>query len=140
MQLLVAYLRHTVPSDEFGVFDDSWIGSLLTMSPFVRIMEFFSAEIGDGGNQRTQRREFMCNFHNDIETNERDDMNSLVFEPSPNIHMHGSVNDVLFDVAREELESRKAGPHEMEKVWVSEGIPILFGCQFCGQDSSGWCA
>ncbi|BDD60045.1 hypothetical protein MAP00_005208 [Monascus purpureus] len=140
MHLLVSYLRHTVPPDESGEFDDSWIGSLLTVSPLLRIVEFFSAEIGDGGSQRTQRKDFMYNFHNDIETNERDDMNSLVFEPNPNSHIHASVSDVWFDVAREELGSRKAVPHHMEKVWVWEGVPILFGCRHCGDDSRGWCA
>ncbi|THD00232.1 hypothetical protein EYZ11_000282 [Aspergillus tanneri] len=84
MQLLVTYLQHTVPPDEPGPSDDSWIGSLLTVSPFLRILEYFSAEIGDGRNQRNQRKEFMRNFHNDITSNEKDDMNSLVFESAPN--------------------------------------------------------
>ncbi|KAL2008222.1 hypothetical protein VTN00DRAFT_8204 [Thermoascus crustaceus] len=82
MQLLVSYLRHTVPPDEQtgGALDDSWIGSLLTISPFARIVEFFSAEIGDGGNQRAQRRDFMHNFHHDLMINERDERNSLIFD------------------------------------------------------------
>lgn len=141
MQLLVSYLRRTV-MDEFGVFDHSWIASLLTVSPSVRIAEFFSAEIGDGGNQRTQRKDFMYNFHNDIETNERDDMNSLVFERTTNSHMHGSVNDVWFDVAERELALRNAAPHDTEKVWISPevNIPILFGCQRCSEHQVGWFA
>lgn len=139
MQLLVSYLRHTITPDEFGEIDDSWIGSLLTISPLSRIVEYFSAEIGDGGSQRTQRKDFMYNFHNDIETNERDDMNSLVFERTINRHMHSSVNDVWFDVAKEELASRNAVPHEAENVRVWDDLPILFGCQDCN-DLMGWCA
>ncbi|EHA23241.1 hypothetical protein ASPNIDRAFT_207161, partial [Aspergillus niger ATCC 1015] len=131
MQLLVSYLRYTVPPDEPTVSDDSWIGSLLTVSPFLRIVEYFSAEIGDGGNQRMQRKDFMHNFHNDITLNEKDDINMLVFQNAPNVHLHGSVEDVWFDVVREELALRKAAPHHAERVMVWTGLPVLFSCQDC---------
>ncbi|KAF4160627.1 hypothetical protein CNMCM6936_003822 [Aspergillus lentulus] len=123
MQLLVSYLRHTVPPEE-PVADDSWIGSLLTASPFLRIVEYFSAEIGDGGSQRMQRKDFMRNFHNDLMLNEKDDINSLVFESTPVSHLHSSVQDVWFDVAREELASRRALPHDAENIWVWKGVPV----------------
>lgn len=139
MKLLVAYMQHTVPPDDLGVLDDSWIGSLLTVSPFVRIVEFFSAEIGDGGSQLTQRRDFMHNFHNDLTMDENDDMNSLVFETTPTTHLHNSVWDIWFDVAAEELKSRRAGPHDVEAVGVWNGISILFGCRGC-RDAGGWYA
>ena len=137
MELIVSYMRHTVPPDEFGVLNDGWIGSLLTVSPFLRIVEFFSAEIGDGGNQRNQRKDFMQNFHNDLTTYENDEMNKLVFESAPTTHVHTSVSDVWFDVARRELASRRAAPHDIEVVRIWDDIPILFGCQYC-QDSFGW--
>ncbi|KAI2997092.1 unnamed protein product [Aspergillus niger] len=137
MQLLVSYLRYTVPPDEPTVSDDSWIGSLLTVSPFLRIVEYFSAEIGDGGNQRMQRKDFMHNFHNDITLNEKDDINMLVFQNAPNVHLHGSVEDVWFDVVREELALRKAAPHHAERVMVWTGLPVLFSCQDC-RIPDGW--
>ncbi|KAL2861140.1 F-box protein [Aspergillus lucknowensis] len=137
MQLLVSYLQHTVPPDEPGVSDDSWIGSLLTVSPFLRTVEYFSAEIGDGGSQRIQRKDFMYNFHHDITLNEKDDMNSLVFENAPNVHLHGSVRDVWFDVTRAELASRKAQNHDMECVVVANNLPIVFGCSDCRPATSG---
>ncbi|RMJ23225.1 F-box domain protein [Aspergillus sp. HF37] len=91
MELLVSYMRHTVPPDERGVPDDSWIASLLTVSPFLRVVEFFSAEIGEGGSQRMQRKDFMHAFHNDLMMYENDDMNSLVFENTPTTHLHNST-------------------------------------------------
>ncbi|KAF4211148.1 hypothetical protein CNMCM8980_005240 [Aspergillus fumigatiaffinis] len=129
MQLLVSYLRHTVPPEE-PVADDSWIGSLLTASPFLRIVEYFSAEIGDGGSQRVQRKDFMRNFHNDLMLNEKDDINSLVFESTSVSHLHSSVQDVWFDVAREELASRRALPHDAENIWVWKGVPVTLGDLF----------
>ncbi|KAH1548140.1 hypothetical protein KXV92_001169 [Aspergillus fumigatus] len=123
MQLLVSYLRHTVPPEE-PVADDSWIGSLLTASPFLRIVEYFSAEIGDGGSQRVQRKDFMRNFHNDLMLNEKDDINSLVFQSTPVSHLHSSVQDVWFDVAREELASRRACPHDAENIRVWKGVTV----------------
>ncbi|PWY92104.1 hypothetical protein BO70DRAFT_383772 [Aspergillus heteromorphus CBS 117.55] len=131
MELLVTYLRYTVPPDEPTVSDDSWIGSLLTVSPFLRIVEYFSAEIGDGGNQRMQRKDFMHNFHNDITSNAKDDINSLVFQNAPNVHLHGSLKDVWFDVVKEELVSRMAAPHNAERIMAWNGLPILFCCQDC---------
>ncbi|CEL07602.1 Putative F-box domain protein [Aspergillus calidoustus] len=131
MQLLVHYLQFTVPPDEPVVSDDSWIGSLLTVSPFIRIVEYFSAEIGDGGSQRMQRRDFMKKFHNDIMMYEKDDMNSLVFESAPHVHLHGAVQDVWFDVVKAELASRRARNHDMESVVVSDNLPIVFGCPDC---------
>ncbi|EAW09948.1 F-box protein [Aspergillus clavatus NRRL 1] len=137
MQLLVSYLRHTVPPDEFVVSDDSWIGSLLTVSPFIRIVEYFSAEIGDGGSQRVQRKDFMHNFQNDLTLNENDDINSLVFESAPLSHIHSSVQDIWFDVAKEELGSRGAVPHDTENIWIWNGVPVALGCQHC-RDGRGW--
>ncbi|PYH97378.1 hypothetical protein BO71DRAFT_417082 [Aspergillus ellipticus CBS 707.79] len=131
MELLVSYLRYTVPPDEPTVSDDSWIGSLLTVSPFLRIVEYFSAEIGDGGSQRVQRKDFMHNFHNDITLNEKDDINSLVFQNAPNVHLHGSLEDVWFDVVKDELALRKAAPHDAEHVMAWHGLPVLFCCQDC---------
>ncbi|KKK15855.1 hypothetical protein P175DRAFT_0456143 [Aspergillus ochraceoroseus IBT 24754] len=141
MQLLVSYLQYTVPPDERGDSDDSWIGSLLTVSPFLRIVEYFSAEIGDGGNQRMQRRDFMYNFHQDIMQNEKDDMNSLVFGSAPSVHLHSSVQDVWFDVVRAELASRRTGRHAVECILVWQDLPIIFGCPDCQSGASGgWCA
>ncbi|EIT79431.1 hypothetical protein F9C07_2157298 [Aspergillus flavus] len=137
MQLLVSYLQYTVPPDEPGTSDDSWISSLLTVSPFIRLVEYFSAEIGDGGNQRMQRKDFMHNFHNDITSNEKDDMNSLVFERAPNNHMHSSVQDVWFEVARQELASRRAMQHRAEHILIRDNLPVLLGCQDC-RDSMGY--
>lgn len=136
-RLLVSYMRHTVPPDEVGVLDDSWIASLLTVSPFLRIVEFFSAEIGDGGSQRMQRKDFMHNFHNDLTLDENDDMNSRVFENTPTTHLHNSVRDIWFDVAEEELKLRHAEPHGIESVRIQDGMSIVFGCQGC-RDSTGW--
>ncbi|KAL2855294.1 hypothetical protein BJY01DRAFT_10030 [Aspergillus pseudoustus] len=131
MQLLVHYLQFTVPPDEPVVSDDSWIGSLLTVSPFIRVVEYFAAEIGDGRSQRMQRKDFMYNFHNDIMLYEKDDMNSLVFENAPNVHLHAAVQDVWFDVARTELASRRVRNHDMESVVVSDNLPFVFGCSDC---------
>lgn len=137
MQLILSYLRYTVPPDEQGVYGDGWIGSLLTVSPFVRLVEYFSAEIGDGGNQRMQRKDFMYNFDNDIMMNEKDDMNSLVFENASNWH-HASADDIWFNVAREELALRKAVPHGTEKIWIWNQILLVLGCLHCQHDSVGW--
>lgn len=135
MHLLVSYIRHTMLPD--AEIDDSWISSLLTLSPFGRIVEFFSAEIGDGGNQRMQRKDFMYNFHADMTTHERDQMNSVVYGRVPAQNMHRSVRDLWFDAAQAELESRQAIPHEEEVAWCWNGIPILFGCSDC-EHIPGW--
>ena len=137
MELLVSYIRHTVPPDEAGLRDDSWISSLLTISPFSRIVEFFSAEIGDGGSQLTQRRDFMRAFHNDLMTNENDDMNSLVYDNASNAHLHDSIRDIWFEVAEQVLIARKAIPHGIESVRVWNDLCILLGCSEC-RDSMGW--
>ncbi|KAL4783169.1 hypothetical protein BJX76DRAFT_330499 [Aspergillus varians] len=132
MRLLVFWLRDTVPPDEPNrIPDDSWIGSLLTVSPFQRTVEYFSAEIGDGGSQRMQRKDFMYNFHNDITLTEKDEMNSRVFESAPNVHLHRSVQDVWFDVATAELASRRAPSHKRECVMLHEHVPFIFGCPDC---------
>ncbi|KAF9893164.1 hypothetical protein FE257_012577 [Aspergillus nanangensis] len=137
MQLLVSYMRYTVPPDEQFPQDDSWIGSLLTVSPFLRIVEYFSAEIGDGGSQRLQRKQFMQNFHHDIKVNEKDDMDAIVFNRVPNAHLHPSVHDVWFDVARQEIVSRKLGGHDAELIVASHGLPVLFSCDDC-RVYEGW--
>lgn len=127
-----------MPPDEQDLQDDGWIGSLLTVSPFLRLVEYFSAEIGDGGNQREQRKDFMHNFDNDIMMNAKDDMNSLVFERAPNWHAHASADDIWFDVARKEIVSRGGVPHDPEKIWIWNQIPILLGCLYCRDDPVGW--
>ncbi|OJJ36534.1 hypothetical protein ASPWEDRAFT_38130 [Aspergillus wentii DTO 134E9] len=137
MDLLVSYLRNTVPPGEPGELDDSFIGSLLTVSPFVRVVEFFSAEIGDGGGRRMQRKDFMYNFQNDITLNEKDDMNTLVFGSGSTRNMHSSIRDIWFDVAMLELFQRKAFPHDPEKILVWNDIPVIFGCSECRQHI-GW--
>lgn len=138
MHLLVSYIRFTmvsmVPGDEP---DDSWIGSLLTVAPFVRIVEFFSAEIGDGGNQRNQRKDFMYNFYNDTKAYEKDQMNAVIFGKATDQNLHTSVRDVWFDAAKSELQSRGAIPHDVEQAWRWNGIPILFGCANC-HPMAGW--
>ncbi|KAL4998289.1 hypothetical protein BDV10DRAFT_185332 [Aspergillus recurvatus] len=137
--LLVSRLRDTVPPDEQDVSDDSWIGSLLTVSPFQRLVEYFSAEIGDGGNQRMQRKNFMYNFHRDISLTENDEMNSRVFESAPNVHLHRSVRDVWFDAATAEIAKRRAGNHRKEKVMFYDRVPFLFGCPDCKPGAAdGW--
>lgn len=135
MHLLVSYIRYTMlPGTEV---DDSWISSLLIRSPFARIVEFFSAEIGDGGNQRMQRKDFMLNFHADMTQHERDNMNSVLFGRVAVQNMHSSVRELWFDAAETELESRQAIPHDEEVAWRWNGIPILIGCSDCVH-TSGW--
>jgi hypothetical protein len=139
MHLLVSYIRHTItmnPEAQTEV-DDSWISSLLTLAPFVRIVEFFSAEIGDGGNQRSQRKDFMYNFYADMTTYEKDHMNSVVFARASAQNLHGSVQDIWFAAAEAELRARQAIPHNVEHVWVWNGIPIVFGCRNCHR-TRGW--
>ncbi|KAJ5924469.1 hypothetical protein N7466_008656 [Penicillium verhagenii] len=138
MHLLVSYIRYTMESE--GEPDDSWISSLLTLSPFVRIVEFFSAEIGDGRNQRMQRKDFMYNFYHDMKAHEKDHMNSVVWGRASDRSVqnpHSSVQDLWFDAAKAELASRGAIPHDIEKAWHWNGIPILFGCRDCHR-TSGW--
>ncbi|KAJ5890923.1 uncharacterized protein N7473_007151 [Penicillium subrubescens] len=135
MHLLVSYIRYTMAPE--AEIDDSWISSLLTVSPFTRIVEFFSAEIGDGGNQRVQRKDFMYNFYRDMTAHEKDRMNSVIFGRASERNSHSSVRDLWFDAASRELESRQAMPHDVETVWTWNGIPILFGCQDC-RPTSGW--
>ncbi|KAJ5643536.1 uncharacterized protein N7484_006043 [Penicillium longicatenatum] len=138
IHLLVSYIRYTMASE--GEPDDSWISSLLTVSPFARIVEFFSAEIGDGGNQRMQRKEFMYNFYHDMNAHEKDHMNSKVWGRASGRNAqntHSSVRDLWFDAAKAELASRNAIPHEIESVWRWNGVPILFGCSDCHR-TQGW--
>ena len=119
------------------VMDDSWISSLLTLAPFVRIVEFFSAEIGDGGSQRTQRKDFMYNFYHDMTMYEKDHMHSAVFARASAQNLHSSVEDIWFAAAHAELTARRAIPHDVEHVWVWNGIPIVFGCPDCHR-TRGW--
>ncbi|KAJ9309858.1 hypothetical protein DTO217A2_809 [Paecilomyces variotii] len=140
MQLLVSILRNTVPPEEQGTSDDSWIGSLLTFSPVVRILEYLSAEIGDGGSQRAQRKYFMQNFENDLMKNARDERSSLVFKGALNGSEHQPIRDTWFDVAKHELTTRRAVPHDIERIWVYDDIPIIFGCTNCHPSMDGWFA
>ncbi|KAL4921973.1 kinetochore complex Sim4 subunit Fta1-domain-containing protein [Aspergillus aurantiobrunneus] len=139
LQLLVSWLQDTVPPDEASISDDSWIGSLLAVSPFQRTVEYFSAEIGDGGSQRMQRKDFMYNFYNDTTLTEKDEMNSRVFESAPNVHLHRSVQDVWFDVARAELSSRRVPSHKRERVMLYDHVPFFFGCSDCDPGPSDGC-
>ncbi|KAF3386900.1 hypothetical protein F1880_000224 [Penicillium rolfsii] len=116
MYLLVSYIRYTM-APEAGI-DDSWISSLLMVSPFTRIVEFFSAEIGDGGNQRMQRKDFMYNFYRDMTVQKKDHMNSVIFGQAAERNSHSSVRELWFDAASRELESRQAMPHDVETVWT----------------------
>ncbi|KAJ6143967.1 hypothetical protein N7471_003420 [Penicillium samsonianum] len=137
MHLLVSYIRFAMSPDGQAQIDDSWISSLLTLAPFVRIVEFFSAEIGDGGSQRTQRKEFMYNFYQDTTMYEKDHMNSVVFARASAQNLHSSVQDIWFAAAEAELRTRRAIPHDVEHVWVWNGIPIVFGCPDC-HPTRGW--
>lgn len=85
-----------------------------------------------------QRKDFMHNFDNDIMMNEKDDMNSLVFENAPNWHTHASADDIWFNVAREELVLRGAVQHATEKIWIWNQIPLVLGCLDCQDDLIGW--
>lgn len=134
MHLLVSLIRYTIAPD--SAVDETWINALLTWSPFTRIVEFFSAEIGDGGNQRIQRKEFMYNFHRDMTIHEKDHMRSLIFGPA-NSDSHRSVRDVWFDAASLEMEVRRARPHHVETVWTWNGLPIVLGCPDC-RPAPGW--
>lgn len=137
MHLLVSYIRYSMTPDGQAEIDDSWISSLLTLAPFVRIVEFFSAEIGDGGSQRTQRKDFMYNFYRDMTMYEKDHMNSVVFARAPAQNLHSSVHDIWFAAAEAELQARQAVPHDVEHVWIWNGIPIVFGCPNC-HHTRGW--
>ncbi|KAI1836368.1 hypothetical protein DTO006G1_2577 [Penicillium roqueforti] len=136
MHLLVSYIRYAMSLDGHDI-DDSWISSLLTLAPFVRIVEFFSAEIGDGGSQRAQRKEFMYNFYQDTTMYEKDPMDSVVFARVSAQNLHSSVQDIWFAAAEAELKARKAIPHNVEHVWIWNGIPIVFGCPDC-HPTRGW--
>ncbi|OQE20038.1 hypothetical protein PENSTE_c014G01348 [Penicillium steckii] len=135
MYLLVSYIRYTMGPET--VLDDSWISSLLTIAPFGRIVEFFSAEIGDGGNQRLQRKEFMYNFDHDMTAYRKDHLNSVIFGRSSDQNIHTSVRDVWFNAAQAELASRQALPHDVEVAWCWNSIPILLGCADCSPQD-GW--
>lgn len=87
-----------------------------------------------------QRKDFMYNFDNDIKMYEKDDKKSLVFERAPNWHAHHSAADIWFDAATEELALRNAIPHDTEKIWIWEQIPLLLGCLHCRDESDGWYA
>ena len=137
MHLLVSYIRYAMSLDGQADIDDSWISSLLTLAPFVRIVEFFSAEIGDGGSQRAQRKEFMYNFYQDTMMYEKDHMDSVVFARVSTQNLHTSVQDIWFAAAEAELKTRKAIPHNVEHVWIWNGIPIVFGCPDC-HPTRGW--
>lgn len=137
MQLLRTCLQRTVPLDDNSLRDDTWIASLLTVSPFVRIVEYFSAEIGDGPNQRGQRKDFMLNFHKDLLANERDDLSSVIFGQVHNGNWHESNDETWFDIAREELVIRGAAPHSMEQIDLGVRVPFVFGCEKCWP-SAGW--
>jgi hypothetical protein len=139
MVLLVSYLRHTMAApDEFGPADDHWIGALLAISGFGRVVEFFSAEIGDGRNSRSQRRDFMTNFQKDVMINEREEMKPFVYKAPPDGHPHyPSPAEIWFDVANKELRSRNAIPHDAENFSVWNGIPVLVGCEHC-RYTFGW--
>ncbi|KAL1974129.1 hypothetical protein VTN31DRAFT_5689 [Thermomyces dupontii] len=138
MHLLVSYLRHTIPPDDHGPADDHWIGALLTISGLGRIVDFFSAEIGDGGNPRSQRRDFMTRFQSDIILNEREEMNPHIYERVPEGQYHyPSPAEVWFDVASQELRRRNAIPHDAENFSVWNGMPVLIGCEHC-RPAFGW--
>jgi hypothetical protein len=138
MQLLVSYLRYTLVPGEFGPPDDRWIGGLLTISGFGRIVEFFSAEIGDGRNSRAQRRDFMVNFERDVDQHAREEMNPLIYSaPSDGRPHYSSPNEVWFDIAEKELRSREAVPHDPECFSAWNGIPVLIGCNYC-RATRGW--
>ncbi|KAJ5793476.1 hypothetical protein N7457_000075 [Penicillium paradoxum] len=137
MHLLVSYIHYAMSPEGQTELDDSWISSLLTLSPFVRIVEFFSAEIGDGGSQRTQRKDFMYNFYNDMTKYEKDHMNSVVFARATAQNLHSSVQDIWFASAEAELKARQAIPHDVEHVQGWNDIPILFGCPDCHR-TRGW--
>ncbi|PCH04042.1 Hypothetical protein PENO1_029390 [Penicillium occitanis (nom. inval.)] len=142
MYLLIMSLLHTlpIPHGHSERVDPRWIGGLLTVSGFGRIVEYFSAEIGDGAQTRTQRKDFMTNFERDMDLNAREEMHPCVYvsPPSGQPH-HSSVQEVWLDPAGRELSSRNVIPHDSERFTIWDEIPILIGCGMC-RDADGWMA
>lgn len=142
MYLLIICLLRTlpIPHGHGDRVDPHWIGGLLTVSGFGRIVEYFSAEIGDGVQTRTQRRDFMINFERDMDLNAREEMHPCVYLPPPSGQPHhSSVQEVWLDAAGRELSSRPVIPHDSERFTIWDGIPIFIGCGQC-QEPDGWMA
>ncbi|KAH8694982.1 F-box domain protein [Talaromyces proteolyticus] len=137
MCLLVLYLRRSAESDQFDT-NDGWIAGLLATSGFGRIVEFFSADIGDGRNSRAERREFMANFDRDISA--REEINSLVYAEVPGGMRHFYfTNEVWFGTADKEMTSRNVKPHDPERFSIWNEIPVLIWCRECNV-VQGWLA
>lgn len=140
MYLLIMSLLDTLvgPRGHSERVDPRWIGGLLTVSGFGRIVEYFSAEIGDGAQTRIQRKEFMTNFERDMDLNAREEMHPCVYESPPSGQPHHSiVQEVWLDAAGRELSSRDVNPHDSERFAIWDEIPIFIGCNQC-RDADGW--
>jgi hypothetical protein len=131
MRLLVAYLELTMPGTQGSLIDDQWIAALLVSSEFERLVEYFSAEIGHGGNQRTQRREFMMKFHKDLTIHERNETDSRFYERPERWARDQPVSEVFFMAASQEMWSRNISPHDAERYCVWNGVPIMVACEDC---------
>ncbi|EED19693.1 F-box domain protein [Talaromyces stipitatus ATCC 10500] len=129
----------THPSERQTEFvDPTWIGGLLTASGLGRVVEYFSAEIGDGVKIRTRRRDFMINFEKDIDRYVREEMHPYVYVLPPSGQPHyPTVHEVWLDAAIRELRSRDAIPHDPGKLTIWNGAPMLMACDNC-LAAEGW--
>lgn len=138
MYLLVSCLLRTLSPGQTDFVDPHWIGGLLTASGLGRVVEYFSAEIGDGVKTRARRRDFMTNFERDIDLYVREEMHPCVYLPPPNGQPHyPTVHEVWLDAAIRELSSRHAIPHDPGKVTIWNGATMLMACDNC-LATDGW--
>jgi hypothetical protein len=137
ISLIVSCLRFTMPPRD-GPIDDKWIGALLVSSGFERLVEFFSAEIGDGQNPRAERREFMLRFHKDVTTHERDETEARIYENPELWPRQQPLNEVWFSAASQEMQVRGLIPHNADKYTEWNGFPIWTRCEGCRAAGSSW--
>lgn len=134
---LLVYYLHTASEDP-AIDDNRWIQALLVSSEFERLVEFFSAEIGDGGNQRAQRREFMIKFHKDLTIHERNKTDSRFYESPERWARDQPLTEVFFAAASQEMLSRNTVvPHDAEIFCVWCGVSIIIACDTC-LPFTGW--
>lgn len=137
MCLLVSCLVRTLSSlpGQAEVINAHWMGGLFTASGFQRVVEYFSAEIGDSDNTRMKRKQFMTNFARDIDFYMQEEMHQHVYSPPSDGHPpYPPIQEVWLDAAKGEIRRRSDasdGRHEPLKFDIWEDVPMLVTCDDC---------
>jgi hypothetical protein len=111
---------------------------LLHESGLRRIVEFFAAEKGGGGTQRSKRKDFMKNMQSDWDARRQNPAIVVVFGSLDEAFNPPPVREIWFEPVKQEMRLRGVAPHDANDFVDAFGEErISIGCENC-QNEVGW--